>query len=188
MVKKTKKSGKLLKAGLVFIIAVTVLGFVLKLSLEKIYPTDYSEYVQKYSTLYGVDENLIYAVIKTESGFNKNALSEDDAKGLMQITPDTFNWIHSKLNDGEFTHDDMYNPEINIRYGVYLISYLLEEFDNTQTALAAYHAGRGVVNKWVKNPDYSSDGKTLDTIPYKDTDHYVYKVTRYYNIYLRLYK
>ena len=149
------------------------------------YPRRYSEYVEQYAREYQVEEALIYAVIKTESGFDPQAVSSSDAKGLMQITPATFDWISAKLSYTQYRHDDLFEPQVAVEYGTFLLSYLLEEFGDTETALAAYHAGRGVTNQWLADERYSSDGKTLEQIPYPDTAHYVRKVERAYQVYQR---
>lgn len=152
------------------------------------YPTKYSEYVEKYSEEYGVDKYLIYAVIKTESGFNEKAESNVGARGLMQLMEDAFDWISFKKSDNEsITYDDMYNAEHNIEYGTYMIKLLLDEYGDLKTAAAAYHAGRGTVNNWLKNSDYSSDGKTLENIPSTTTNHYVNKIISAYQGYTNLY-
>ena len=76
-----------------------------------------------------------------------------------------------------------------MRYGALFYSMLLSEFGgDTRTAVAAYHAGRGQVNAWLRDTQYSSDGKTLEIIPSRDTNHYVYKVTKAINIYNNLYE
>lgn len=147
------------------------------------YPREYSQYVEKYAREYQVDEDLIYAVIKTESGFDPKAVSVNDAKGLMQITKDTFDWISGKLGYKDKQHDDLFDPETGIEYGTFFLSYLLNEFQEPEVALAAYHAGRGITNKWLQDPEYSPDGRVLEKIPYQDTAHYVKKAMKHYEIY-----
>lgn len=154
------------------------------------YPKKYQDLVEKYAAQYGLDENFVYAVIKTESGFQPDACSENNARGLMQITEDTFHWIGTKLGSdvsGQYTHDDMFQPEVNIMYGTFLLSYLEQEFGDDQVVLSAYHAGRGAANQWLADKNYSSDGKTLDVIPYSDTSHYVSKVMKNYQRYNQIY-
>lgn len=152
------------------------------------YPKKYTDCVEQYAEKFGVDENLIYAVIKTESGFQPEAVSNQGAKGLMQITKDTFQWIGTKLGDeAAANHDDLFQPEIGVKYGVFLLDYLLDEFGDYKVVLSAYHAGRGITNTWLEDKQYSSDGKTLDVIPYSDTQHYVNKVLKNYEKYVKIY-
>lgn len=156
---------------------------VMKLS----YPHKYEEFVEKYSAEFGLDSALLYAVIRTESSFDPSAVSSADAVGLTQITPETFEWLRMKLGEtqGELS---LLDPETSVKYGAFFLSYLLDEFGETPVALAAYHAGRGRVNSWLKDSEISPDGKTLTKIPISETAHYVKKVTKALNIYSNLYK
>ncbi|MCL1865776.1 MAG: lytic transglycosylase domain-containing protein [Oscillospiraceae bacterium] len=147
----------------------------------------FSEFVEKSAEDYGIDKFLIYAVIKTESNFNPEAVSEVGARGLMQLMPDTFEWIRDFRKGEDLDFDDMFDPEDNIRYGTYLLSYHMRYYEDIDCSLAAYHAGDGNVDKWLENAEYSSDGKTLDVIPIPDTRHYVNKVKKAYEIYKKLY-
>lgn len=153
------------------------------------YPREYSELVSKYSEEYDVREAFIYAIIKTESGFDENAESYVGARGLMQIMPETFEWLQTHVDDGYvYTEDDLFIPEVNIKYGTYFLSYLLEHYDgNEATAAAAYNAGFAAVDEWLCDPSYSSDGKNLDYIPYEETSKYVVKVTDSRDMYIELY-
>jgi soluble lytic murein transglycosylase len=157
--------------------------------LKLAYPVKYSDIVIKYSAQLSVSPTLIYAVIKNESGFNPKAKSSIGALGLMQVTPETFEWAQSKTPEIEnYTDNDLLNPEINIKYGTLVLSILINEFKNTDTALAAYHAGRTNVKNWLLNSDYSQDGQTLTHIPFADTRGYVPKVIAAEKIYSQLYK
>lgn len=173
---------------LTFLAVLVVLCFVGKNQIMKTaYPLKYDEYVYKYTEEFGVDPLVVFSIIKTESGFDEEATSNVGARGLMQIMEPTFSWIKLKLRDEETTFDDMYDAETNIRYGVYLISYLINEFQSVETAVAAYHAGRTNVNGWLNKAEYSSDGITLDKIPIRDTNHYVHKVMKCFDIYKKIY-
>ncbi|MBE6640499.1 MAG: lytic transglycosylase domain-containing protein [Ruminococcaceae bacterium] len=152
----------------------------------KKYPCEFSEYVTKYSDEFGVPEGIIYSVIKTESDFKSNARSYADAVGLMQITSDTCDWVAMKLGEkSEFGL--MYEPETNIRYGTYLISYLKLEYENWDTVFAAYNAGIGNVNKWLEDERYSDGDGVLKDIPFAETKAYVEKVNETRSVYKRLY-
>lgn len=179
------------KSILPFLIISALILCIIKLpdfSREYIFPKHYSEYINKYSVLYNMDENLIYAVIKTESNFDPDAESDVGARGLMQLMEDAYEWVNYRMEDTrEIDYSYMYEPEYNIEYGTYLLMLLYEEYGDTETALAAYHTGRGNVNKWLKDESLSSDGKTIDTIPSSATNHYVNKVMRAYDAYNNLY-
>ena len=87
----------------------------------------------------------------------------------------------------DISYDDLYDPELNIQYGTYILSLLLEEFKTQDTAVAAYHAGWGNVKNWLADPERSANGVDIDSIPIADTDAYVKKVGRTKQIYDKLY-
>ena len=120
------------------------------------------------------------------AGFDKNAVSSVGAKGLTQITPETFQWLQTKTGES-YEEDALFEPEISVYYGAYFLNMLLEEFGNTETALAAYHAGRGKVNEWLADPRISPDGEALENIPYEDTAGYVKKVIKVKERYQKIY-
>ena len=153
------------------------------------YPLKYTEYVENEAAANGVDPLLIYAVIRTESGFDPGAESSVGARGLMQITEVTFDWIKSKIAPGEdLTFDDLYDPAVNIRFGVYYISACLERYHgDVSTAAAAYHSGWGTVDGLLESSDYSADGEVLHTFPYQQMGLYVTKINRAYERYQALY-
>jgi soluble lytic murein transglycosylase len=180
-------------AVIITLIAVAVIirliaGFFYTNYLKITYPKKYSEYVREYSAEYNIAENLVYAVIKTESSFNPDAESNAGARGLMQIMKDTFDWIKYKLKDkSSVSYDDMYDAETNIKYGCYFLGYLNGLYGGDIVCIsAAYHAGSGSVTSWLNNRQYSDDGKTLKKIPIADTEHYVYKIEKAYKIYCEL--
>lgn len=153
------------------------------------HPYDYSQYISKYAYEYNIPESVIYAVIKVESNFDADAESSVGACGLMQIMPKTFEWLTGDEHLGEHLNKRMlFDPETNIKYGTYYLSYLYKKFDrNTNTVLAAYNGGEGNVAKWLKDPAYSDDGKNLKDIPFKETKNYVSKVNNEIQAYKDLY-
>ncbi len=153
---------------------------------KKYHPLEYSEYVEKYAEEYAVSKELVYAVIKTESKFTSDAVSESGAVGLMQIMPDTFTWLCEKNSDSNNNPDLLYTPEVNIKYGVMYLSMLYTDFGSWETALAAYNAGPNKVKSWLNNSDYS-DGERLINIPYEETENYVKKVLNARDAYRELY-
>ena len=106
----------------------------------------------------------------------------------MQLTPDTFQWVRYRLGEeGGVPSEVLYQPEENVRYGCANLGLLLREFGGEAEALAAYHAGRGSVSRWLGDSRYSGDGESLDVIPYGDTNRYVKKVLETREVYHRLY-
>ena len=155
--------------------------------IEKLfYQREFAEYVAKYSNEFDVPEALVYAVIRTESNFDPEARSSVGAIGLMQLMPDTLDWL-ARLLDEEAPTGEITDPETNIKYGTYYLRHLYDRFGNWDTAIAAYNAGHGRVALWLKNSEYSDDGITLKKIPFEETRNYVNKVTGNYNTYKKLY-
>lgn len=154
------------------------------------YPIEYPEYVTYYADKYGMDPYMLYAFIRTESNFNPMAESDAGARGLMQITEVTFDWIKSKIAPTEdLTFEDLYDPETNIRFGSYFVSYCLQRYQNDlPTAAAAYHSGLGTVDGLLAQEEYSADGQTLDHYPYPQMRLYVKKITGSYQRYQEIYK
>lgn len=154
--------------------------------LTKVYKLEYTEYVKKYANEYNVDEYLIYAIIKAESNFEPNAESHRGAKGLMQLMYSTAEDISKRIGI-ELNGDNILEPDININLGTKYISMLIQKYNNINLALAAYNAGSGNVDTWVENGTLMADGSNIENIPYKETNNYVRKILRDYEIYKKLY-
>ena len=118
-----------------------------------------------------------------------DAVSNVDARGLMQITEQTFDWIKTKIAPNEaITFDDMHDPETNIRFGVYLLSVCMARYyEDVSTAAAAYHSGIGKVDSLLEQKEYSEDGRVLFSFPYEQMNHYVRKVNANYKSYQSIY-
>ncbi len=185
----------MIKKAISFLVIVGVLIFIFlianidEINRKFIYPLEYTSSVEKFSAVNNIDKYLVYSIIKTESGFDENAVSSVGARGLMQIMEDAFDWVKMRMDDDrEITYDDMFTAEYNIEYGVHLYSLLYEEYGSNETALVAYFCGRGQVNKWLLEEEYSSDGVTFDKIPTRASNHYVDKVLTAYENYINLYE
>lgn len=151
------------------------------------YPRGYSDYVEKASRDYNLPTSLIYAVCRIESNFNAEAESSVGARGVMQMMPETFEWLMEKRGEtGKYTADDLFDPAVCIDYGSYLLRVFYDTYGNERCAVAAYNAGF-VVGEWLQNPNLSSDGVTLDSIPYPETANYVEKVESAKQMYIQLY-
>lgn len=179
------KIKKIIFILLCFLLVFFVLGKIAKL----LYPVEHEEFVSKYSEKFDISNNLVYAVIKAESNFKHEAESGKNASGLMQIMAPTGSWIADKLGIQNFSRELLYVPEINIEMGCYYLSYLLDMYDgDRKCALAAYNAGYSNVDSWLLNKKYSKDGKTLEVIPFPETEKYVNQVLKNEQIYKFLYK
>ena len=118
--------------------------------IEVVFPTKYANFVEKYSKEYGVDKNLVYAVIRCESSFNPKAKSRKGAMGLMQLTPSTASWC-AQLLCIAYEDENLFEEEYNIRIGTYYLSYLSSRFSEPSHVIMAYNAGEGNVKKWLDN-------------------------------------
>ncbi len=149
-----------------------------------LYPLGYKEEVFQYADAYGLPRAFVFAVIKTESGFDADAVSRAGAIGLMQIREDTGRYIAEKTGVENF---DLKDPDTNINFGCFYIKYLRTRFEDASAALAAYNAGEGNVSLWLMNKEYSDDGKTLKYIPFEETREYVDKIYESFGKYKKLY-
>ena len=167
-------------------LAITVIILIL-LSICSIYmmfPMKYKEDISKYSKEYDIDPFLVSAIINVESGFDKNAKSHKDARGLMQIREITGNWASENISM-EIKEEDYYNPEHNIQIGCWYISVLRKQYGNSiELIAAAYNAGMGNVNKWIDEGRRIEEGD----VPFEETKNYILKVKNNYKIYKILYK
>ncbi|MGL4450179.1 MAG: lytic transglycosylase domain-containing protein [Sarcina sp.] len=152
-----------------------------------LFPNKYTSYINEYSQEYGLNPNFVKGVIRTESDYNPKALSNQNAKGLMQITDSTGEWIANKMGINNFTPSMLYDPKISIEFGCWYLKNLEEEFHNKNNVIAAYNAGQTNVENWLKNKNYSNNGANLDNIPFTQTANYVKKVNMYQRIYTKLY-
>ncbi|MDD3653695.1 MAG: lytic transglycosylase domain-containing protein [Desulfotomaculaceae bacterium] len=154
-----------------------------------IYPFPYREVVQHYAGAYGVDPFLVAAVMKAESSFNKNAVSERGARGLMQIMPETGQWAAGKIGGMAFSPERLFEPETNIKLGSWYIADLSKEFrGDIILVLAAYNGGRGNVQGWLTTGKMTPGQSSISQIPFTETRLFVKKVLSYYNIYRKLYQ
>ncbi len=180
------KSGRILMGILGLVILAVSAVLIVPYIKKDLYPREYSEYVTLYSKEFDVPEPLVYAVIHSESGFEKDAVSSVGAMGLMQLMPDTFQWIAERLDDVPDT-SNITDPETNIKYGIYYLSYLYQRFENWETVAAAYNAGPNKVAAWLTDSRYSDDKTTLKNIPITETYNYVNRIFAAEKEYITLY-
>ena len=170
---------------LIFLIVFSVWGY--NKFFKLIYPVKYELIVNKAAAKYSVEPELIYAVIRSESGFCNDAVSKAGARGLMQITGDTFQWLQMYTHDEKMDNNYLDNPEINVLYGTLFISMLKSKYFSEEIALCAYNAGMNTAEKWLRDENFTSNGEELNFIPYKETRDYVKRVKDGKRIYKNLY-
>lgn len=173
-------------AIIITLAVLTVCTFGFSSLLKTLYPMKFTNTVEKYAEQYNLSKFFVYAVIECESGFDEKAVSPVGARGLMQIMPDTFDWINMRLSKNE-SYDKAFEAETSVEYGCYFYSYLMDKYEDEAVCVAAYHAGMGNVDKWLCDERYSLDGKTLYDIPFPSTEKYVKKVVETKKIYEKIY-
>lgn len=179
-----KKRNRLKIIFILILFSVVFIGFNFKFVERIFYPRKYNEYVQKYSKEYRIDENLVYSVIKAESKFIPDAQSHKGAKGLMQISDTTAKWAEREIG---IDSKKIFEPETNIKTGCWYLSRLYKEFGKRDLVIAAYNGGSGNVRSWLKDEEYSKDGKNLHNMPFDETSEYVDKVNKNYKMYNKIY-
>ncbi|OLS03311.1 lytic transglycosylase domain-containing protein [Tissierella creatinophila] len=173
---------------LIFFSLLFIISSVIGVIVYSRYPLYYKEDIGKAANKYNIDPYLIVSIINVESGFHKEAKSSKDARGLMQIVDQTGEWGAKELKIANYQKDNLFDPKLNIELGTWYLERLGKEFDgDLNLILAAYNGGSGNVNKWLKDKNYSKDGKKLDKIPFKETENYVEKVKSGYENYKKLY-
>ena len=157
--------------------------------LKMIYPQKYAELVNQYAKENDLDPLLIYAIMKAESNFKQDVVSNSGAVGLMQLMESTAQEMADDLAIEIPTKESLFDPELNIQIGTYYFAYLLGVYEgNIYLALTAYNAGIGNVNTWIEEGTIKEDGSDIENIPFKETNHYVRKIIRDYRIYQDLYE
>ena len=163
---------------------------------KKSYPVKYKGEIALASETYGVDEYIIYSTVFCESSFDKNSVSGMNAKGLMQLLPETYEWLSGE----EATDENIFDPEKNILYGTKYLSILythyvklLEEdafYKNCNVwdiVHAAYHAGNGRVDKWLRDGSIIIDSKgNISELPIKTTKVYVDRINKAKKAYIKI--
>ena len=142
------------------------------------YPLRYAAIVRGHAAHYDLSPALLAAVIEQESKFDTNAKSSAGAIGLMQLQPTTAKGIAIRTGGSKFVLSDLYDPEINVRYGAWYLHHLMTKYDDERLALAAYNAGQQNVDEWRA----AGEG-----IQFSETRAYVDKVERLKKIYRRAY-
>lgn len=157
-------------------------------ALKLSYPLGYSEIVNKYAKAYGIDEFIVYSIMREESRYQKDVVSPAKAIGLMQLMPDTGRRTAKELGIQGFTKKKLYDPEMNIRLGTYYIKKVLDEFGgNVFYALGGYNAGPHRIYEWQNRfPGLNMD-EFVEEVPFRETRNYIRRVLRTYGAYKTLY-
>lgn len=172
---RVRRRRRRLAIGAAVLAATLVIGLLLRGTIDKAIqeltlPLKHEDVIRQQAREKGVDAALIAAVIYSESKFSEST-SSAGARGLMQITRDAANDIERHSGGTTFRFSDLSDPEINIRYGTFLLREMLDRYEGDEAAaLAAYNAGPGNADKW------GGSGLTVEEIPFPETRAYVEEV------------
>lgn len=190
-----RRSGRFFRIALVTMLALGLIGLGATLLMDRLteeslrlYPLEYTDLICENAKEQGLEPAYVAAVILAESSYNAGAVSRDNAQGLMQILPSTGEWIAGKF-DESYVEGCLFDPATNIRYGCWYLGFLMNRYDgDKRCSSAAYHSGQGTVDAWLKDPAYSTDGRTLNVIAGTNADTYVERVLEYYEKYDEIFK
>jgi len=153
------------------------------------YPIDYEEEIIASTKQFDVDPFLVLSIIQVETRFEEDKVSIKGATGLMQIMPDTANWI---VKNGPFSADSIKfvnKPEINIKFGTWYLKQLEHQFNGNQVVMvAAYNAGPGNVSKWLQSGVWDGTYVGIKNIPFGETRHYIQRIFHFYERYQSIYQ
>ena len=140
---------------------------------EIVLPLRHDDIIRQQATEKDLDPALIAAVIYEESRF-RDQTSNAGARGLMQITPDTADFIARRSGGTRFVHQDLATPQINVAYGSWFLRYLIDHYGGNETlAVAAYNAGVSNVDRWVEEAGGAEAFETARHVPFPETREYV---------------
>ncbi|MEA2496251.1 MAG: soluble lytic murein transglycosylase [Thermoleophilaceae bacterium] len=191
-----RRAAKVRKRRLRFLVALLTLAGVvvligmhpLKHAVQEItLPLRHEDIIRQQSAKKGLDPALVAAVIYQESKF-ADRTSPAGARGLMQITPDTARFIAKQSGGIRFTLQDLSTPQINVAYGTWYLRWLMDRYNGrTALALAAYNAGFGHVDEWVKKAGGPDSFDPKADIPFPETRSYVTQILKRRRDYARRY-
>lgn len=192
--RRIRRRNRFIGAAAVIVLVIALIGLILILSTEDLmkktvreYPMEYTDIIRANAWEQGLEPAYVASVILAESGYNPNAVSNVNAQGLMQIMPETGKWIAGKFGE-TYWEGCLFDPATNVKYGCWYLGWLMDRYGGDMVcASAAYHSGQGTVDKWLKNPVYSADGRTLSVIAGTNADTYVNRILEYYEKYDQLY-
>jgi soluble lytic murein transglycosylase len=159
------------------LVAATLVSGVLDEAVREItLPLKHDDIIRQQAADKNVDAALIAAVIYEESRF-RDQTSNAGARGLMQITPATADFIARRSGGIRFEQSDLATPQINIAYGAWFLRYLIDHYDGNETlAVAAYNAGQSNVDRWVTRAGGPGQFDSARHIPFPETRAYVQNV------------
>ena len=179
--RRRRRLGALAAVGLAAVVAAAAAGvgpFGEALREAVTLPLRHDDIIRQQAAEKDLDPALIAAVIYEESRF-RDQTSNAGARGLMQITPDTADFIARRSGGTRFVQEDLATPQINIAYGAWFLRYLIDHYDGNETlAAAAYNAGLTNVDRWVERAGGPESFDAARDIPFPETRAYVENVAQ----------
>ncbi|WP_338044779.1 lytic transglycosylase domain-containing protein [Paenibacillus lignilyticus] len=177
------------------VILIITLAFVVLLFVRSewmshwMYPVHFREDIVISADNYKLEPHLVAAIIRVETNYKTGVVSRKGAIGVMQLMPDTANWIIQKGGFGKISTEAISNrADVSIEIGAWYLNALNQQFDgNMYTVIAAYNAGPGNVSRWLADGTWDGKLETVDQVPFGETRHYIQRVIYYYNKYKTLY-
>ena len=152
------------------------------------FPRGYKDIVGPYARKYGVDELIVYSIIREESRFQKDVVSPADAVGLMQLIPPTARAVARQIGISGFTVDMLTIPRVNIEMGIYYFKQVLDEFNgDVELALASYNAGPHRAADWKVRFYGLEKDEFIEEVPFRETRNYIRRILRSYGAYKAIY-
>ena len=152
---------------------------------QAIYPFPFSSLILSWAEARSLNPLLVTALVRQESRFQADIKSWVGAVGLMQVMPETAEWIGEQIGESKYS---LLAPEDNVKFGTWYLDFTHREFaDNSLFAVASYNAGPGAVDDWIKQSDFRDADEFVEKIPYPETKGYISSVFGGYWNYLRLY-
>jgi soluble lytic murein transglycosylase len=176
-----------------------VAGFVVLLALSAVivhltmpawyarwwYPMEHGPAITAEAAATGVAPDLIAAVIFRESKYTEDARSARGAVGLMQVLPETAQWIHTQHAAPAAEPERLAEPAVNIAYGTWYLKYLTGKYGSEDLALAAYNGGETNLQKWIATAQREGHALTIAEVPFSETRSFVGAVHDARSVYRR---
>lgn len=174
---------------LLLFISFTVIVFLNSSWISLFYPIQYKDEIRHHADKNGLNPLMVAAIIRVETNYKTGAVSKKGALGVMQIMPDTAEWVITKAKFKNVSLDKVKEePETNIEIGTWYLKYLFDQFEGNETAMiAAYNAGPTNVKNWIKSGRWDGQLKSSKDIPFGETRHYVQRVSHYFKQYSDIY-
>ncbi len=155
---------------------------------EKAYPKAHVQYVSEYSRKFGIPPEMVWAIMRAESSYKKDAISPVGALGLMQVMPKTGTKISELMGDKNFEPRSLLEPQMAIKVGTKYLSRMFKVFEGNRALVAAsYNAGPHRVLLWLSRFGTLDEDEFIEHIPFVETRNYVKKVMANYQVYAHLY-